>query len=220
MLATYSNLETLTNAIDINPADINPGGSIPFHFEEAKWPGGLTILITGNATAGNSAGLSKRTVVLPPATKRIVHSYRIRPSQLAHLHALIHECDLQIVDAESYLYNGSSQIDNSNGGVWDGAGKGGSWVQFGYKTGLLPPDEWTQVAVSMAIDQTAKTHSYGAIAVSRFGVFTDIPAALKNVPAVKTNWKPSIILHQIQDTTNAPNVSYTRDMADITVVCD
>ena len=213
--AGYSNLETLTPGIDVNPTNINPGAPPPASFTDESYAGGTTINVSGPAY---SAGLSKRAVPLPTnvTIHQITMTYQINPSQNAILYAQVHETDLMFVDAAGDLYNGSCQLNNQEGGMWQIAKAGGAWIDTGFKTGLLPPGVWTTVVVVYQPNWTTLTLSVVSITVGAL-TFT-IPASMQNVAAVqKSGWQPNLLDVQIQDGLNSKGGAFTRDMRNISI---
>jgi hypothetical protein len=215
--ASYANLETIVPGIDMNPADINPGGPEPTSatgFTDEPWSGGTTVSINGPQWF---AGLSKRSVTPPTgllqSISQITVTYDIRPSQTASLFAQLHETDLIIVDANGNRYNGSCQKNNEEGGMWQIVNAQGNWVDTGFKPGLFTPDVWTPVSVVYRVNWQALTLS--VIGITDGTTPFLIPAALQNVPAVKNSgWQPNLLDIQIQDTLIKAG-SYTRDMKNI-----
>ncbi len=108
--ASYTNLETIVPGIDIKPADVNPGLPPPTSFTDEPWAGGTTINVDGPPY---SAGLSKRSVPLPPNVSQFTLTYQINPSETATLYAQVYETDLIIVDPNGNRYNGSCQMNNA-----------------------------------------------------------------------------------------------------------
>lgn len=212
--ASYVNIETITPGEDTNPVDINVGASSPTSFTDQQWNGGTTINISGPAY---SAGLSKRTVTLPANVSQFTVQYQIRPSQTAALYSQVHETDLMIVDATGNRYNGSTQKNNQEGGMWQVANATGGWVDTGFKPGLFVPDTWSPVAVVYKANWTALTLSVVSI-MDGNQVFS-LPPTLLNIPATqKSGWQPSILDIQIQDCLNSSGGAYTRDMRDIAIL--
>lgn len=213
--AAYANLENAPAVVDTAPADINPGEQQPLSFTDEAWSGGITTSITGPAY---SAGLSKRVVTLPANVHQFTFAYQIRPSQAAALYAQVFERDLIIVDAAGNRYNGSCQINNYEGGMWQIANAAGGWVDTGFKSGLLPPDVWTQIAVVYQVNWQALTMSVVSIEDGS-QVFSGLSPPLENVAATqKSGWQPSILDVQIQEGLDSEPGSYTVDMRNIGIL--
>jgi len=211
---SYFNIENTTSAIDINPANINVGEQPPTSFIDENWGGGITTTVVGPAY---SAGLSKRVVALPANVHQFTFSYQIRPSQTATIYAQVYETDLMIVDASGNRFNGSCQINNYEGGMWQIANASGGWVDTGFKPGLLPPDVWTQVSVVYLVNWQKLTLSVVSIEQGS-QVFSGIAPALQNIPATqKSGWQPSILDVQIQDGMDSEPGGFSRDMRNITI---
>lgn len=212
--ASYTTLEQLAPGIDTTPADINPGEPAPTSFTDEPWSGGTTINISGPAY---SAGLSKRAVALPAGVSQFTLTYQVDPSPEAAAHSQVNETDLIIVDAAGNKYNGSCQINNEEGGMWQIATATGAWVDTGFKPGPWATDTWTLVSVVYRANWTGLTLS--VVSISDAGQTFTVPAALQNVPAVqKSGWQPSLLDVQIQDGLNSAGGSYTRQMRDIDIL--
>lgn len=213
--AAYANLENAPAVVDTTPADINPGEQQPLSFTDEAWSGGITTSITGPAY---SAGLSKRVVALPANVHQFTLTYQIRPSQAAALYAQVYERDLIIVDAAGNRYNGSCQINNYEGGMWQIANAAGGWVDTGFKPGLLPPDVWTQIAVVYQVNWQALTMS--VVSIEDGGQpFSGFAPPLENVAATqKSGWQPSILDVQIQEGLDSEPGSYTVDMRNLDIL--
>lgn len=208
--ASYANLETMIPGIDTDPANINPGGTVPTYFSDQVWNGGSTITIAGPQWC---SGLSKRVVALPGGFSKITLSYQIRVSQTAAAVGQAQENDLMIVDAAGNRYNGSTRKNNQAGGMWEIAKQNGDWVQTGFKAGLFAPDQWIPVSVIFLCNWAAKTISVTSITDN--GVVHAIPANLQNVPATpNSGWQPSIIQLQCQETLMVAG-AMTRDTKNI-----
>ena len=212
--ATYTNVERVPAVVDVNPADINPGEQPPWAYTDQAWSGGITTTVAGPAY---SAGLSKRVLALPANVSQFTLSYQIRVSQTGALYAQVYETDLIIVDATGNRYNGSTQLNNYEGGEWQIANATDGWVDTGYKPGLLPPDVWTTVAIVYKVNWQAATLS--VLSISQGGtVFSGISPSLENVPATKNSgWQPLIIDLQLQDGLDSDPGSFSRDMRNITI---
>lgn len=207
--ASYTNLETIAPGIDTTPADINPGGPVPAYFNDETWNGGTSDTIAGVAYA---AGLSKRAVTLPANVSQFTLSYQVRVSQTGAAYSQANETDLMIVDSNGTLYNGSTRLNNQEGGMWQITNSAGGWVDTGFKPGLFAADTWTSVVVVYQANWTAQTLS--VLSITDGSTFT-VPAALRQVETMaNSGWQKAILDVQIQDTLVKAG-AYTRDMRNI-----
>jgi hypothetical protein len=195
---------TIASGPSINPIS-------PTAFAVQQWNGGLTVNVIGPA---DSAAVGKIQLPLTPGPSNFSLTYQIRPSMAAAQVSQCHETDLIIVGPDGSWYNGSCQLNNAEGGMWQIANASGAWVDTGFKPGLLIPEQWVTIIINYQINWTAKTLS--VISITDGSQVFQIPTSLQNIPA-KTGmgWAPNIIVLQLQDCLNASGGAYTRDMTGI-----
>jgi len=212
--ASYLNLEQMVAGIDLAPGNINPGGPAPSSFTDEIWNGGTTVSVSGPAYA---AGLSKRAVALPAGVSQFTVSYQTRASQASARYSQANETDLMIVDGAGTLYNGSTRLDNQEGGEWQITNARGAWVDTGFKPGLFPADTWVQVSVVYQANWSASTLS--VVSIAQGGQVFSIPAALASVETMaNSGWQKNLLDVQLQETLVVAG-SYTRDMKNINIAC-
>jgi len=215
--ASYTNLETVSPAIDIDPSHINAGQSQPTLFRDDRYSGGTIITIAGPKY---SAGLSKRYVTPPPgllsAMSFYKFSYDILLSETASLYSQCNENDFRLVDVAGNLYIGDAQKNNFSSGMWQiGDGKGG-WIDTGFKPGLFSAKNWTTVTVTYGVDLSAKTLTF--LDINDGGQTFTFPSSIAVIKAAQNSgWQANLLGFQNQETMNALGGTYTRSTRNIAI---
>jgi hypothetical protein len=113
------------------------------------------------------------------------------------------ECDIKAVQTDAKgatinnTANGSTQLNMSEGGMWQIDNAGRVWTDTGYKPGLPIADTWTHLSNRYVFNFAANQFSVSSIAQGNGAAPYGVPGALQQLALQPSNWA-SVVAVQLQ----------------------
>lgn len=213
MHISYSNLE-------LKPWKAVTGPSISSitsqQYEAVPESGVIEFEQFGAAYAGV---LFNQSCPLPPlpAKGTATFSFEVMTDAAGVLNSQAREFDIMLAGPSGEVYNGSSQLNEAEGGHWQTVNAAYDWADLGFDPGPLPANTWVPVSYTMAFDTASKTSYIESVMV---GATTFTVPTPKVIPAQNLKWSPNVAIVQVQLDENSKPGGYGETMRNITLSAD